>query len=57
MKKIKLIIKQFFCIHDYKDISNMDLPSTENNEIYACNRFHKCTKCDKEELKGIGIIC
>lgn len=53
---MKKKIKQFFCKHNWENISNMENPPPSTNKIqYGGTRLHKCDKCDKEEYIGMDI--
>ena len=44
----------FFNIHDWKNISSEETPSAEGERVYF-ERLHRCSRCGKLELKGMGM--
>ncbi len=48
-------LKKFLCRHDWKNISGMGAPDYKQGEMVMASRLHECKKCDKREMKGMGM--
>lgn len=51
---IFVVIKRFFCNHNWQQIDMTPYPIPEEGEWCCSSRLHKCKKCGKEQMLGSG---
>ena len=51
---IFVVIKRFFCKHDWEQIDKTPEPINDGDGWMCCSRLHKCRKCGKEQMLGSG---
>ena len=59
MKELKVIFGGFLCFigkHDWINQRKAPYPIPEKGECISIRDLHKCSRCGKEEYKGMGTI-
>lgn len=54
-KTFFIFLQQFLCRHKWKNISGMPSSNPRPGEMISASRMHKCSKCKKKEMKGMGM--